>query len=57
MFQFSYSIIPVPLITYISKLGERAPIEGRLLLKIICREYATPARSGWLKLVTTVKVV
>ena len=57
MFQFSSVIMPLPLMTYNSKLGDKAPMDGKLLLKMICSEYATPASSGWLKLVTTVKAV
>lgn len=38
MFQFSSSMTPVPLMAYISKLSERAPMAGKLSCKMIWME-------------------
>lgn len=56
MFQFYSCITPVPLITYISKLSDIAPIDGKLSLRMTCNEYSTPAARVLLKLITTVRV-
>jgi len=57
MFQFSYCMTPVPLTTYISKLRERAPTEGRLCARIICMECEVAAANMEGKETTIVSVV